>query len=137
MPVIFHQTIRQQSSPRASHCFREHRLKRNEVLILRKDRHPRIRPVQHMINPTTRSCSLWSSRVENPNRIHRSVNEKSLTHFCDSRAPTLLNYHDYFFPVRSTCTFPPCAFPVAPVLFQFGVFHYLTHLRAFVTLQPD
>ncbi len=83
VPVIFHQTIRQQSSPRASHRFREHRLKRNEILILRKDRHPRIRPVQHMINPTTRSCSFRSSHAENLPKLNHTVNETVPDTFCD------------------------------------------------------
>ena len=50
-----HQTIRKQPSPRAGYGFLKHRLKRDEVFILCKDGHPRVRPVQHMINPTARS----------------------------------------------------------------------------------
>ena len=52
VPVIFHQAIRKQPSPRPGNGFLKHRLKRDEVFILREDGHPRVRTVQYMINPT-------------------------------------------------------------------------------------
>ena len=55
VPVISHQTIGQKPSPGPSHRLLKHRLERDEVFILREDRHPRVRTVQHMINPTARS----------------------------------------------------------------------------------
>ena len=53
--VISHHTIRKQPSSRSSHGFLKYSLKRVKIVILRKDRHPRVRSVQHMINPTARS----------------------------------------------------------------------------------
>ena len=55
VPVISHQTIRKQPRSGSSHGFLKYPLKCSEVFILRKDRHPRVRAVQHMINPTARS----------------------------------------------------------------------------------
>ena len=54
VPVISHQAIRQKSCACSSHRLFKHTLERNEVFILRKDWHPRVRTVQHMINPTAR-----------------------------------------------------------------------------------
>ena len=81
VPVIFHQTIRKQPSARSSHGFLKNRLKRDEIFILRKDRHPRVGPVQHMINPTTRSCSFWSSHVDTIPKSLSLVNKRFLTPF--------------------------------------------------------
>jgi hypothetical protein len=53
VPVVAHQTIRQKPCPRPSHRLLEHPLERDEVLVFRKDWHPRVGAVQDMINPTT------------------------------------------------------------------------------------
>ena len=52
VPVSSHDAKRQKPSAGASHRFLKHRLERDEVFVLRKDRHPRVRTVQQMINPT-------------------------------------------------------------------------------------
>jgi len=54
VPVISHQTIRKQPCSGASDSFLKHPFKCGEVLILRKNRHPGVCAVQHMIHPTTR-----------------------------------------------------------------------------------
>ncbi len=86
MPVISHQAIGQQPCSRSSHRFLKHGFECDEIFILRKDRAPRVRTVQHMINPTTWSCSFWSSHHTTIPDSIQIVNKRFLTPFCASVA---------------------------------------------------
>ena len=82
MPVISHQAIGQQPCSRPSHRFLKHGFECDEIFILRKDRAPRVRTVQNMINPTTWSCSFWSSHHTTIPDSIQTVNKRFLTPFC-------------------------------------------------------
>ena len=79
MPVISHQAIGQQPCSRPSHRFLKHGFECDEIFILRKDRAPRVRTVQNMINPTTWSCSFWSSHHTTIPDSIQIVNKRFLT----------------------------------------------------------
>ena len=61
MPMVRHLTITEQPHLKPLDRFRQYPLKRGVVFVRLKDRHPGIRPIEHMIKISRLSDPFWSS----------------------------------------------------------------------------
>ena len=85
MPVIVHQAKRQQLRRGPFDRLKQDPFKRRKIVVIFKNRQPRIRAIPHVINRTAFRCSLRSAyRKRLQNQPHR-VKKRFLTRMALSR----------------------------------------------------